>query len=329
MNTDLITIAIPVYNAEKYIERTLLSALNQTYPNIEYIIIDDKGSDHSMEIIKQIKKTHNRGSAIKIIEHIINCGVCTARNTALDNATGKYFFFLDADDEIIIDCIEVLHNEITRVDADFINGGRRIIKGNETISEDMYPDLVIKDVEQIILGYFNNTYSLYSTNKLFKMSFLNKHKLRIHLDTIDDINFSFSVALQAKTIATISKVTYLYYIIEGGVSSGGDWSEKTYTWFISTFKIKNEQIRNADLPTALKIKIKKKFFAERLIIANNAVKTHLNVQHCIKDYLNSDYFDRDIWRSIILFTFYLYSKMPLSIKKITIPFLMSVKKILK
>jgi glycosyltransferase involved in cell wall biosynthesis len=58
---DLITLAIPVYNAEKYIERALLSALTQTYPNMEYLIVDDRGNDNTMNIIHEIISTHPRG----------------------------------------------------------------------------------------------------------------------------------------------------------------------------------------------------------------------------------------------------------------------------
>ena len=77
-----ITIAIPVYNVEKYVENSILSALNQTYDDIEFLIIDDKGSDASMEIVKRIQSTHPRGNSIRIIDHGVNRGLATARNTA-------------------------------------------------------------------------------------------------------------------------------------------------------------------------------------------------------------------------------------------------------
>ena len=88
-----ITIAIPVYNVEKYVENSILSALNQTYDDIEFLIIDDKGSDASMEIVKRIQSTHPRGNSIRIIDHGVNRGLATARNTAIDNAKGDFLFF--------------------------------------------------------------------------------------------------------------------------------------------------------------------------------------------------------------------------------------------
>ena len=80
MNTlPLITLGIPIYNAAGLIERTLLSALNQTYPNIEFIFVDDKGD--SMDIVRRVAGEHPRGSAVRIIDQVVNQGTGAARNT--------------------------------------------------------------------------------------------------------------------------------------------------------------------------------------------------------------------------------------------------------
>lgn len=88
-----VTIAIPVYNAQKYIVETLNSALSQTFESIEFLIIDDKGNDNSIEIIEQIQKTHLRGEQIKIIHHNENKGIASARNTAIKKCVGQVFIF--------------------------------------------------------------------------------------------------------------------------------------------------------------------------------------------------------------------------------------------
>jgi glycosyltransferase involved in cell wall biosynthesis len=94
---DKITLAMPVYNVEKHIEQALLSAFNQTYDNIEFLIVDDRGADNSMKIVNDIILEHSRGKDVRIIAHPQNIGTGATKNTAIKNATGKYIFFMDSD----------------------------------------------------------------------------------------------------------------------------------------------------------------------------------------------------------------------------------------
>ena len=84
---------MPIYNVEQYIERALLSALNQTYQNLEILIVDDLGHDNSMNIVHQLKSTHPRGNCIRIITHKKNLGLGGTRNTAIEFAQGKYLYY--------------------------------------------------------------------------------------------------------------------------------------------------------------------------------------------------------------------------------------------
>ena len=96
MKSDLISIIVPVYNSELYINRCLDSLLKQTYKNIEIIIVDDGSKDNSLQLIKGYA---NKDSRIKVYTQS-NQGPSVARNTGLDNSTGKYIMFVDADDFI-------------------------------------------------------------------------------------------------------------------------------------------------------------------------------------------------------------------------------------
>ena len=115
-----VSLAIPIYNVSLFVERALLSVLNQTYDNIEYLIVDDKGQDDSMDIVHRIIKDHPRGKDVRIIEHPYNIGLGATRNTAIDNAQGEYLFFMDSDDEIIPTCIEILVHKMQEHPVDFI-----------------------------------------------------------------------------------------------------------------------------------------------------------------------------------------------------------------
>ncbi|MCV9932308.1 glycosyltransferase family 2 protein [Flavobacterium sp. LS1R47] len=92
---DLVSILIPTYNCEKFIDKTIQSVQNQSYPNWEIILVDDASTDNTVAIIKEFAQADNR---IKIIELENNSGNGFARNIALNKANGRYIAFLDADD---------------------------------------------------------------------------------------------------------------------------------------------------------------------------------------------------------------------------------------
>lgn len=95
MEEDLISIIIPVYNAEKFLKDTIRTIQEQTYINWEALFVNDCSKDNSTQIIEEANKIDNR---IKLINLEKNSGAATARNTGIDNANGKYIAFLDADD---------------------------------------------------------------------------------------------------------------------------------------------------------------------------------------------------------------------------------------
>ena len=83
-----VTIGIPVYQAEKYLSRSLESALAQSYPSIEFLLVDDGSTDGSLSIAQDYQKNHPRGGAIRLIFHDHNLGVSAARNRIIEEASG-------------------------------------------------------------------------------------------------------------------------------------------------------------------------------------------------------------------------------------------------
>lgn len=118
MNNSLISVIIPAYNVENYIKDCLNSILNQSYSNIEVIIVDDGSKDNTPGIIDELKQTDNR---IKIF-HKENGGASSARNLGIENASGKYLMFVDGDDIIEPDSIEILYNRLLDSDSDISEG---------------------------------------------------------------------------------------------------------------------------------------------------------------------------------------------------------------
>lgn len=100
----LISIIVPIYNAERYLSQCIESIANQTYQNLQIILVDDGSTDHSREIMGQYATEDNRIVCI----HQANGGVSSARNAGLDVASGKYLTFCDADDWLESNYVEKL-----------------------------------------------------------------------------------------------------------------------------------------------------------------------------------------------------------------------------
>lgn len=145
-----VTIGIPLYNAAKYIEQSLRSALDQTFVSIEFLIVDDCSTDTGFALIEEIKQKHPRGSDIRMVKHSINKGVGEARNTLLDEARGKYLFFLDSDDSIDRGCIKLLWEQATRHGAALVTASFK--QKWETGKEELHvcSAQVIKEKEEAV-----------------------------------------------------------------------------------------------------------------------------------------------------------------------------------
>ena len=119
----LVSILVPVYNVEKYIERCASSLFRQTYFNLEYIFVDDCSPDSSIRILMKLQEDYpQRQSQINIIHHQRNRGLSAARNTAIKHASGEFVIFVDSDDYLEIDAIEKLVMKQKATMADIVTG---------------------------------------------------------------------------------------------------------------------------------------------------------------------------------------------------------------
>lgn len=120
-NNAIVTIIIPVYNVERYIERCARSLYEQTYRHIEYIWVNDATPDESLDILKKVTEDYpNRKSQIQIITHAQNQGLPSARNTGLTIATGDYIFHCDSDDYVDKDMIRQFIHKAIDLSADIV-----------------------------------------------------------------------------------------------------------------------------------------------------------------------------------------------------------------
>ena len=215
-----ISIIVPVYNAEKYLEKCLDCLINQTYKNIEIIIVNDCSLGNCKEIYENYKKKDSR---IKYIEHDVNKGLFQARITGVNNSTGDYIAFLDSDDYVTVDYYRALifKAEETKADITFANIILEIsYENNQQIQYNLF-DTKFKDLEgeEVLETYFDQrglNFSWHTTpNKIYSRNIwnlaLNDYKdVRKHLVMTEDVAFSTVLFYYAKKVTKVDTEAMFY-----------------------------------------------------------------------------------------------------------------------
>lgn len=206
----MISIIIPAYNAEKYILRCLESCVNQTYQDLEIIIIDDGSVDNTVKLCKTISDKR-----IKIITKD-NAGVSEARNEGLCNAKGKYVLFLDADDFITKDCCETMVRTIEKEpDIDLVVCGYARINTNDEKQMVRPSETQVFDTQTHLLDaieYLKKSNCLFTCwNKLYRKEKIN-FKFDKNMSFAEDSIFVFEYLSRCRRIVVINSVGYYYWI---------------------------------------------------------------------------------------------------------------------
>ena len=163
---ELISIIIPVYNGENDIGRCLESITKQTYQNIEVIIIDDGSTDGTYKVCEKFALNDNRINIIRTT----NCGVSVARNIGLDNISGDYFTFMDADDVIKDTFLEILLNQMKSFDIEMVICGMEETGDGTCVYRATYPDgeYDISENSNVLADLFVSHLLNSNGNKLYK-----------------------------------------------------------------------------------------------------------------------------------------------------------------
>ncbi|MGL5000437.1 MAG: glycosyltransferase family 2 protein [Cetobacterium sp.] len=206
-----VSILIPVYNVEKYLEECLNSAVNQTYRNLEIICINDGSPDNSSKILKRFAEQDDR----IIIFNKKNGGLSSARNMGIAHATGEYIFHLDGDDYIENYTIEALINGAEKDNCDVVIGDIRMVhEESSKISKDSSLDIdkVVSGKEFLENYYFKGTGTNSVCNKLWSKKIYDKNKI-FHPENIslgEDGGTLPKLMLKAERVKKIDKVVYNY-----------------------------------------------------------------------------------------------------------------------
>ena len=187
MENDLISIVVPVYNCEKYIEDCISSIKNQTYKNLEIIIVNDGSTDRSLELIKKIANADKR----VFIYTTENKGVSHARNIGIEKATGKWISFVDSDDWLEPNFCELLLEKAVELDADYIGCGYNKVTG-ENIQKINADERILEYEKNEFLIKLLNVQTSYGLvhMKLIKAEYVKKVKFNESLKVAEDAFFN-------------------------------------------------------------------------------------------------------------------------------------------
>ena len=216
MSDNKVSVIIPVYNVAEYIEKCLYSVIQQKTDNIECILVDDCGTDNSIAIAEKIIDQYNGPISFKILHHDYNRGLSAARNTGIDTATGEYLFFLDSDDEVSGNAIEMLLSEAQEQPDVEIVVGNMYSEPHDDYYElklDNYPYRITSN-HQIRKAFFCNQplIPVMACNKLIRRDFILKNKLFFKEGIIhEDELWIFYVINCIHSIVLINNYTYIRY----------------------------------------------------------------------------------------------------------------------
>ena len=205
-----VSILVPVYGVEKYIGRCAESLFSQSYPNIEYVFVDDQTLDSSIHILDTVLDSFpERKESVHIIHHEHHRGLAAARNTALDYATGEFVFWVDSDDWVEKDALKVLMDKQEKNDADIVFGWIRK-KRKDGISTMLTPAYKTKD--EMMTDIFRNHYNYFVWGRLMKRKIYEDHSIRCKegVDYCEDMWHMFPVAYYADKIACVDQFVYCY-----------------------------------------------------------------------------------------------------------------------
>lgn len=214
IKTISVSIIVPVYKVEKYIQRCVQSILCQRNVDafIECIFVDDCSPDSSMDIVRKELRLYDGPIVFLFIKHEENLGLSMARNNGLQNASGDYIFFMDSDDYLLPNSMEYILGELkSHSGVDMIISNVKNCKDNSSVICNIQEPTVIIDNTIIFRKLLNKELYAYAWNKLIKRDFLLENKLYFEKGILyEDILWSYFVFRNLTSVLVLPEVTYVY-----------------------------------------------------------------------------------------------------------------------
>lgn len=199
-----ISIVMTAYNMEQYIEEAMRSCLNQTYKDIELVVVEDCSTDNTLSIVEKIAKEDSR---VVIVKHETNLGAGMGRRDGINAATGEYFITIDADDWIDEDFIEALVIKAKDTGADVVSGGITVERGNGYWEKTCYGDVTTTGIDKV--KKFWGEKIVFMNNKIVRTSFRDKIQY-CHRRFIEDTPTIIPILHMANQVDYVSNTGYHY-----------------------------------------------------------------------------------------------------------------------
>lgn len=318
---DLISVIVPIYNIERYVGICIESILNQTYENLEIVLVDDGSKDKSSAICDLYAEKDKR---IKVV-HKDNAGLVSARKTGLKNAKGRYIGYVDGDDHIESTYLEHMYKEITKSAADVAISGysRDLFSKTTRMSNNIQSGTYEKDdLRELLTQYiscgdfYKNGITTYVWNKLFDRELLEKFQMSVddHISIGEDAAVVYPLLASCKKIIICDNCDYHYRQREDSMlKTSRPFSDEAagldilYKYLISKLPDKRDQIDDFILAQCImrsggisdKFNIYKKAFRQKRIVILSAgtfgqqlVNRINELKYCeIAGWLDEDYWE--------------------------------------
>ncbi len=279
MSTPCITVIVPVYNAEKYICECIESILNQTFGDLELILVDDGSPDNCGKICDEYAEKDNR---VRVF-HQKNRGVSVARNLGIDNAQGEYITFVDSDDYILPYALELLYHDIVFSNADISCASGRKKCSNTIEALEKSKCIIWRDNDSVKKSLLDNGALYSSCRKLYKKEFLDDIRFEEGRKIHEDSFFVFCCCLKKPTF--VLRNVYIYYYRNNPDSaSHAHFSEKFFD--ILYFANRKQELVNKYFPEfqaeANNMVVKANLSMLNIFCRTNDKKYRKDIKQCVK-----------------------------------------------
>ena len=208
-----VTIGIPIYNSVSCSRTSLMSALSQSYSSIEIILVNDCCTDGTFDVVDYVLSSHERRDDVRILSHTKNQGVSVSRNQIIDEAQGEFLYFMDSDDAIAKNTIELLMQNARQYDAEMVFGSyQRIgISGVKTIYQ--YPSKQLLNKDELASFAYRKYAGIQASACNFIVNTdilrLNHHRF-IDANYWEDLVFTFDLVILVSRAVLLPNITYSY-----------------------------------------------------------------------------------------------------------------------
>lgn len=213
-----VSIIVPVYNVALWIESCIASLKHQTCTDFELILVDDCGTDDSISIAENMLG-NSCEFPVKILYHQNNRGLSAARNTGVDAAEGEFLLFVDSDDQLLPDALNLLLLKAEQTKADLVMGEIQMGGSSNGIWHIPFKKDILVGRENIIKAYLQEQWYVMVWNKLVRTDFVKRNRLYFEeeLRTHEDGVWSFMTHCITERVAFVHSPTYIYNVRENSI----------------------------------------------------------------------------------------------------------------